>query len=42
MRILGLALVGMLVVVAPAMTWQHLRYVHKRRSVLQDRQPLPT
>ncbi len=40
MRILGLALVCMLVVVAAAMTWQHLRYVNKRRAVLQDRQPL--
>ncbi len=40
MRILGLALVGMLVVVVAAMTWQHLRYVNKRRAVLQDHQPL--
>ena len=40
MRILGLALVGMLVVVVAAMAWQHLRYVNKRRAVLQDHQPL--
>ena len=40
MRVLGLALVGMLLVVLAAMTWQHLRYLNKRRAVLQDRQPL--
>jgi hypothetical protein len=40
MRILGLALVGMLVVVMAAMTWQHLRYLNKRRAVVQDHQPL--
>ncbi len=40
MRILGLALVGLLVVVLAAMTWQHLRYLNKRRAVLQDHQPL--
>ncbi len=40
MRILGLALVGMLLVVVAAMTWQHLRYLNKRRAVVQDHQPL--
>ncbi len=40
MRILGLALVGVLLVVISAMTWQHLRYLNKRRAVVQDHQPL--
>ena len=40
MRILALALVGLLLVVLAAMTWQHLRYVNKRRAVLQDHQSL--
>ncbi len=40
MRVLGLALVGMLLVVVAVMTWQHLRYLNKRRAVLQDHQPL--
>ena len=40
MTILGLALLGMLVVVVAAMTWQHLRYVNRRRAALQDHQPL--
>ncbi len=40
MKILGLALVGMLLVVVAAMTWQHLRFLNKRRAILQDHQPL--
>ncbi|MDE0781214.1 MAG: hypothetical protein OSB67_10750 [Alphaproteobacteria bacterium] len=40
MKILGLAHVGILLVVLAVMTWQHLRYVNKRRAVLQDHQPL--
>ena len=40
MTILGLALVGALLVVISAMTWQHLRYLNKRRAVLQDHQSL--
>ncbi len=40
MRILGLTLAALLIVVLTAMVWQHLRYVNKRRAVLQDHQPL--
>ena len=32
MKIIGLALVGMLLVLFAAMTWQHLRYLNKRRA----------
>ena len=40
MKIFMLALAGLSLVVLLAMTWQHLRYVDKRRNVLQDHQPL--
>lgn len=40
MRILGLAFLGLLVVVVVAMLWQHQRYLHARRAFVQDHQPL--
>jgi hypothetical protein len=40
MKIIGLLLVGVLLVAAVAMVWQHMRYLKLRRDVVQDRQPL--
>lgn len=40
MRIVLLVLALLVVCAGAAMLWQHLRYVHTRRSVVQDHQPL--
>lgn len=40
MRFIALGLIGLLLVVLAAMTWQHVRTLRWRRDVIHDRQPL--
>lgn len=40
MKLVLLALVALLLAAVAAMTWQHLRYLDARRSLVQDMQPL--
>lgn len=40
MRSMAVVFAALVILIAAAMTWQHLRYLHARRDIVQDRQPI--